>query len=433
MPVGVIGPLTINSLSFGGNGVTRHDGRAIFVRGAVPGDVVDVRLTRDKKRYAEAEVVEIRQLSPQRCDAPCPVFGECGGCQWQMLPYSEQVVQKQRIFSDILQRHCNVSAELVMPLLEAPVAWNYRSRVQFKCRSGKTDRLLVGFFRPSSHDVVDIDSCPLVDPAINALLPRVRQLFDSTPFASQVSQIDMEKGDTAQIRILIHFKGKDVDGLVQQLEPLRQDDHISLFIKGREKSGYQHISGVEHLEIEVDAPPLTLKYSAGGFAQVNLEQNRRMVAEALRLLDPQMDQIFLDLYCGMGNFSLPLARRVRKVVGVEDFRASVDQAKKNAERNNLPNTRFVARPARGAIKEMADAKLDAVLLDPPRAGARDVVAELLDARPHRVLYVSCDPMTLARDLKVLLQGGYEMISARPVDMFPQTYHIESLSLLEWRG
>jgi 23S rRNA (uracil1939-C5)-methyltransferase len=430
VPDGLFGPLEIDSLAFGGNGVARCDGRVIFVRGAVPGDLVWVRVLREKKRYAEAEAVSFDRLSPVRCQSLCPVFGECGGCQWQMLPYTAQLEHKTHIFRDILARQSGVAEEQILPILESPIVWNYRCRMQFKCELQADARLAIGFFRPGSHQVVNIDSCPVAAPVFNRLLPLVRSLSQHTVFAAQISQIDMESGDAEEVRLVFHYAGADLKGLSQCLRPLLGDPSLSLYVQQGRKSALHHLGGPRDLKFTVDSPALELSYGAGGFSQVNLVQNRRMVAEALRMVDVQADWRVLDLYCGMGNFSLPFASRVDRVVAVEEFSGSVKQGTFNARRNQIENIEFVSRSAAGAYAAFsADAGFDLVILDPPRRGAREVIADLVVQKAPRLLYVSCDPMTLVRDLKELLTGGYRLVESRPIDMFPQTWHLESLTFL----
>lgn len=431
---GLIGPLEIKSLAFGGKGVARADGRVIFVRGAVPGDQVWVRLLREKKRFAEAEAVRFEKYSALRCVPLCPFFDECGGCQWQMLPYVDQLRYKELIFRDTLQRQCAVVDEQISTILASPVTWNYRSRVQFKCQVLQDGKLVIGFFRPDSHFVVDVQSCLVAAPQFNQLLPRLRELMQGKPFAAQIKQLDMEAGDDGQLRLIVHYRGSDADGLAKSLRPLQQEESLAIFVQTRGKSSLRHISGPHDLQIEVDDPSISLTYSAGGFAQINLAQNRQMIVEALRLAAPDISWRVLDLYCGMGNFSLPFARRVQELVAVEDFVGSVERGRSNANKNRIENVEFIARPALGAYATLAGERgFDLVILDPPRSGAKEVVVDLLQQRVPRILYVSCDPMTLARDIKVLLEGGYRLIKSRPLDMFPQTYHLESISLLEFGG
>ncbi len=432
MRSGLIGPLEITSLAFGGAGVARFDGRVIFVRGAVPGDLGWVRLLREKKRYAEAEAVHFDNQSPLRREPECPVFGECGGCQWQMLPYPQQLAHKEQIFRETMQRQCGVADERISSILESPDEWHTRSRVQFKCHQHPDGKLIIGFYRPNSHFVVDVTSCPIADPDFNLILPAVRDLLQENPCASRITQIDMEKGEGSLVRLVVHSSARDAAALTACFAPLLQRFPIALFLQTGSRSKLHHLTGPVGLVISVDEPGIQLTYGAGGFAQINLVQNRRMVDEALRMASPEKNWRVLDLFCGMGNFSLPFARRVSSLIGVEEHAGSIAQAKQNASDNQIKNVSFMARSATGACKSCgADQEFDLVILDPPRSGAKEVVAELLEQRVKRILYVSCDPMTLARDLKILLEGGYRLRESRPLDMFPQTYHIESLTLLEY--
>jgi 23S rRNA (uracil1939-C5)-methyltransferase len=430
MPDGLIGPLKINSLAFGGSGVARHEGRVIFVRGAVPGDSVRVRLLRVKKRYAEAEAVQFERMSPARRVPLCPVFGDCGGCQWQMLPYSAQLTAKEQIFHDILQRQAGVTAELILPILASPDEWNYRCRVQFKCTQRADKTLAIGFFHHGSHRVVDTTACAVAMPALNQLLPKLRDLLTGSSLAVQIPQLDMETGDCRSLRLVIHYLGADLKGLRRSLQPLLADPSLSLYVQQGRKTTLAYLGGPRELLLHVDTPDLDLAYGAGGFSQVNLTQNRRMLAAALEMVAPRPHWRVLDLFCGMGNFSLPFARRVAQLIGVEDFDGSVKQGRANAQRNRLENIEFFTRPAAGAYAALAgETGFDLVILDPPRSGAAEVIAELAGHKAPRILYVSCDPMTLARDLKILVAAGYRVVASRPLDMFPQTWHLESLTLL----
>ena len=221
--------------------------------------------------------------------------------------------------------------------------------------------------------------------------------------------------------------------LADYLRPLAEAAGFSLFLQTGRKATLTRVCGEEQLEITVDDPPLRLAYGPGGFAQVNLEQNRALVALLLSARDWQGSESALDLYCGMGNFSLPLARRIGSLVGVEDYPPSIASAQQNARQNGLGNLRFAARPAQGALQDFfPQTPPDLVVLDPPRSGAYEVARELAARPPERVAYVSCDPATLARDLQPLLHGPFRLLWSRPVDLFPQTYHIESLTLLERR-
>ena len=421
--------LTIDSLAFGGNGVGRHQGKAIFVPRSAAGDRLCCRVVRDRGRYAEAELVELLEPGPGRRQAPCPVYDQCGGCQWQHLDYPTQCHWKEAIFADQLGRRAGVAAAAVGPLLAAKDEWHYRSRVQFKCRQ-TADGWRMGFYRPGSHFVVDVAHCPISAPAINRGLALFRAWLPESPCPQQVPQVDLAVDDRQQLRAVVHCLDPQPQQLADYLRPLAIAEGIALFLQTGRKSTLTRVCGEEQLVVTVDEPPLHLGYGPGGFAQVNLEQNRAMVSELLSARDWPGTETVLDLYCGMGNFSLPLARKVASLVGVEDYPPSIASAQQNALDNGLTNLRFAARPAEGALQAcFPGAPPDLVVLDPPRSGAYGVARELATRPPALVAYVSCDPATLARDLQPLLHGPYRLLWSRPVDLFPQTYHIESLTLL----
>lgn len=422
------GPLKIESLAYGGKGVARVDGKVLFVTGAAPGDLAICRLTREKKRYAEAELAELVEASELRRKPPCPVADQCGGCQWQYLEYADQCRWKEDIFRGLLQRQAGVEDAQILPIVPAPDEWHYRSRVQFKCFQHQ-GKFLTGFYRPGSHVVVDVDSCPVVAEKLNAVLAQIKPQLAESPFAPSISQIDMGLGDDGQIRVVIHTQN-DLQPLADYCRPLAEETGISLFLQSERKKKPQHVCGPVDLQITIDQPPLQLAYGPGGFAQINLQQNRNLVEAVLQAAQLSGTETVLDLYCGMGNFSLPLARQAGRVVAVEDFAPSIAKGRENAAANGIENVSFECRPAEGYLnKSGQDVYFDLVLLDPPRSGAYPVMAELLEHRPRKIIYVSCDPATLARDLKSLLHGGYRLDSSQPFDLFPQTYHMESLSVL----
>lgn len=424
-----IGPIQIDSLAFGGKGVSRADGKVLFVSGAVPGDLAICRLVKEKKRYAEAELVELVEPSVSRRKPPCPVADRCGGCQWQFLHYADQCRWKESIFRDLLQRQAGSDPVRILPIVPAHDEWHYRSRVQFKCFQSK-GRFLTGFFRPNSHFVVDIDSCPVVAADLNSTLGLIKSHLADSPYASVISQIDMGLGADGHVRVVLHAL-RDQGELAEYCRPLADESDFSLFLQTERNGKRQHVCGPVDLQIAVDTPPLSLAYGPGGFAQINLQQNRTLLDAVLQAAQLTGTETVLDLYCGMGNFSLPLARRAGRVVGVEDHASSIAKGRENAEANGIHNISFECRPAEGFLTGPGQENhYDLVLLDPPRSGAFAVMEELLNHRPYKIIYISCDPATLARDLKALLEGEYRLVSSRPFDMFPQTYHIESLTVLE---
>jgi 23S rRNA (uracil1939-C5)-methyltransferase len=425
----MIGRIRIESLAYGGSGVGRLDGKAVFVPFTAPGDLVECRLTVEKKRYAEGEMVALLGAAPVRRTAPCPVFGQCGGCQWQHLPYREQVRWKEIIFTDTLKRRCGLE-NAPLPLLGAADEWGYRSRVQIKCRQTQAG-FVTGFYRQGSHYVVDIDHCPITHSRLNEILRFLKPELAGSPFASHMPQVDMAVDDDGRVRIVVHYIGPDAAAIASFLRPLAENGGFATFLQTGRKETIRHIAGSEDLEIRLDSPPLRLCYGPGGFAQVNLAQNRRLVEEVVAAAALTGKERVLDLFCGMGNFSLPLAIGAAEVIGVEDYAPAIAKARQNAQRLGITNTRFLT----GAAAEMAvslghEGRFDLVVLDPPRTGAYDVVRKLLLLKPRRIMYISCDPSTLARDLMPLLHSRYHVVRSRPLDLFPQTFHMESMTLLE---
>jgi 23S rRNA (uracil1939-C5)-methyltransferase len=422
--------LCIDALAFGGSGVGRLDGKAVFVPLTAPGDQIRCRIVQDRKRYAEAEMIELLEAAPQRRVPPCPVFGDCGGCQWQHLPYGEQCRWKERIFAETLQRQARIEASVLRPLVPAPDEWGYRSRVQFKCRQTEGG-FVMGFYRRGTHYVIDVASCPIAAPRLNEVLALFRRWLPESSCPQLVPQADMEVDDEGRVRVTVHALGPAGPALAEYLRPLAEQAGISLYMQFGRKETLLQVCGEEALHIlPLGAGSLRLAYGAGGFAQINLEQNRQLVREVCSAAALTGREKVLDLFCGMGNFSLPLALQAGEVVGIENYAPAIRQAELNARANGLNHTRFQSRPAEAAIRDVTAAKaFDLVVLDPPRTGAYEVVRELVRLRPPRIIYVSCDPPTLARDLVPLLHGGYEVVSSRPFDLFPQTYHSESVTVL----
>lgn len=421
--------LVIERLTHGGRGVGRFQGKAVFVPATAPGETVRCQIVHEKRRYAEGELLEVVQPSVQRRLPFCSVAAECGGCQWQHLTYAAQLQAKQAIFNDALVRTAGVDLQRIAPILAAADEQGYRCRAQVKCRLGK-DGFITGFYRSGSHWVVPFDRCPVLADGLNNLLAELRTVLSRYRCADRIPQCDVCIDAVGQIIVIVHLLEGDVDELCHLLEPLTAEGRVAFFVQSGRKNTLRHLCGAveQHIHPEADEV-LALGFAPGGFVQVNLKQNKRLVAEALAGCALRGDERVLDLYCGIGNFSLPLARRCREVVGVEEFAPAIAEARENARINGLGNLQFHAQPAEAYVAACSPETFDLVLLDPPRTGAYDVAIELLRLKPRRIVYVSCDPATLARDLLPLLHGGYHCASARPVDMFPQTSHIEAVAVL----
>jgi 23S rRNA (uracil1939-C5)-methyltransferase len=418
--------LQIETLTLGGRGLGRHAGKAVFVPGTAPGDRVRCRIVRSRSQYAEAELVELLVAAPERCTPPCPVFGRCGGCQWQHLPYPLQAPWNERLFGEQLLRAGVAAPAALLPIVTAPAELDYRSRVQFKCRQ-TPQGLVTGFYRQGSHYVIDVPCCRLGLPAIQAGYACLRELLPAVPSPAAVPQVDLACSDDGRLTVLLHALAGEGAALGSWLREAASRNGFAAALQVGRKTSIQPLWGDTALATRVDEPPLQLQVSAGGFSQVNPAQNRRLVAAVVAAAELTGRERLLDLYCGVGNFTLSLARRAAAAVGVESYPPAIVDAQANAAHNGIANATFHAEPAEGAA--LRHGRFDQVLLDPPRTGAYPVMRDLLGLRPRRILYVSCDPATLARDLLPLVHNGYRVISAQPFDLFPQTWHIESLTVL----
>ncbi|WP_224962904.1 23S rRNA (uracil(1939)-C(5))-methyltransferase RlmD [Geomonas subterranea] len=429
--------IEIESLCYGGAGFGRVEGKACFVPFTAPGDHARIRVVREKRSFLEGELVELVEPSALRVAPVCPVFGECGGCDWQFLPYSEQVKQKGVIFADTLSRIGKVERESVLPVAASPDSYGYRSRVQVKVTVA-AGALRLGFFRTGSHDVVDFGSgCPLAQPVLNRMAAEFRVLLPGLPQCESVHQIDLSTGDDGDGIAIVHSRG----GGAPLLESLTRDRSrlpsvAGVFVRSGRKGALEKAFGIDSLSYRVPASltpgsrELKLRFGRGGFSQVNYRQNLELIRTACEWAGLTGKERVLDLYCGNGNLSLPLAHNAAHVMGVEGYAASIADAVANAEANGIKNAEFLVSDAAQAVRRLVKRKekFDLVVLDPPRGGA-EAAAELAGLAPRKIIYVSCDPATLARDLASLCGNGYRVTRSKPVDMFPQTYHLESVTEL----
>ncbi len=439
MKVACVDDVAIERMAYGGAGVARVDGKVCFVAGAAPGDRLRVTLVAHKRSYCEAEIAEIMTPGKERIVPPCPIFGQCGGCQWQHLTYEAQLQAKEEIFATALQRTAHVARESIEPILASEKQFGYRSRIQVKVCSAN-DRLMFGFFRPGTHHVVEFPAagCMLADPRLNLALAEIKQLFVSVPDPQQISQVNLAVGDAGGVLAIVHYLGRTPDKLSAFLLAHHQEltAVAGIFLRVGSNGAIRKVIGasVINYQLLVPSDPETIcnmQVSCGGFSQINLRQNQKLIKEAIRLSAPSPTDQVLDLYCGNGNFSIPLAMSGAELTGMDDYSGSIADAQANAQQAVM-NAHFSAVDAGEALKSLVEQKrrFSAILLDPPRTGAKELIGMLPRLDAQRIVYVSCDPMTLARDLALLAKEGYTVRVARSIDMFPQTYHLESITLLE---
>ena len=431
-------PVRIEKLAFGGSGVGRIDGKVCFVPFSCPGDELRVRVISEKRSFLTARIEEIVTPSPYRVAPPCPLFGSCGGCGWQHIDYPQQLESKRLILSEAMWRGARVPADLVAETVPSALQFGYRSRVQFKLHYA-ADGLHIGFFRHGSHFVEDAPlGCPIALAVINDALRCLREVLATFPEPAAIPQVNIDCAEQGAVGI-VNYIGRNPDGAAaffarhaQTLKPL-----TGLYLQTGRKSTLARVWGDDRLVYTLPTGPAgsegcALGFRPGGFSQVNNSQNRSLLERIRELAGFRGQERVLDLYCGNGNFSLPLAGEVGAITGVEEYGDSIAAARDNCRRNGITSAEFIVADAGGAVRRLvADGRrFDVIILDPPRSGAGDTVRELHYFKPERIIYISCDPSTLARDCGLLGADGYRVATTVPVDMFPQTYHVESITLLQ---
>ena len=437
-------PLEILDLSHDGRGVGRRPapdggpGKTVFVAGALPGERVMARQTAKNRHFDEATTVEVLQASPDRVTPRCAHFGTCGGCVLQHLEESKQILAKQDVLLDNLQRIGHVQAGTLLPPL-ADAAWGYRRKGRFSVRRvEKKDKTLVGFREADPRFVADLSECHTVIPEIGTRLPALQALVDGLEARRDIPQIEFIAGEPSG--------GLSGVALVfRHLQPLSDGDRAALVAFGQahgmmiflQPGGIDSVHPLwpEAPQLAFDLPQwgLSLAFRPLDFIQVNAGLNHRMIARAIELFDVQPGDRVLDLFCGLGNFTLPLARVAREVVGVEGEAGLVARARENADRNGLANATFHAADLAQDLSghPWMRAGFDRLLLDPPRSGADAVLKQLPLKGLKRIVYVSCHPGSLARDAGYLVnERGWRLVSAGVMDMFPHTAHVESIAVFE---
>ncbi len=407
---------------YGGECLGRlSDGRAVFVPYGLPGETVHVRLTEDKPRYARAELVKVLTPSPNRTQPRCPHFfspssaspingdetvGICGGCHYQHIPYKHQLTLKSEILRDQLERIGKLSAPNIRPIIPSPQPWNYRNHIQFHIApQGK-----LGFQAPQGQGVTPIQECHLPDRAINELWP----------------QLDIEQIpglDRVAVRV-----GTDDDQMLifesSEPEPISLNLDVSLSVVHQGPGGILVMAGDDHIIVEIHQR--LLRVSAGSFFQVNTPMAEKMVTHLLDHLPLTDETTLIDAYCGAGLFSAFLAPRVGRLIGIEAAPSACEDFEINLD--EFEHVELYEAPVEGVLPALKQ-NPDVILVDPPRSGlARPALDGILSLAPKTLVYISCDPATLARDAKRLVNGGYHLEQITPFDLFPQTYHIESISI-----
>lgn len=422
----------IEDLSHEGRGVTHLNGKVVFVEDALPGERVEWIRTKRGPNFDEARLAKVLEASADRVEPRCQHFGVCGGCALQHLSAGKQIAFKQRQLIDGLERIGKVTADEILPPLQAD-SWNYRRRARLAARwVPKKDRVVVGFKERSTSYIADLERCEILRAPVDALIPALSQLLTSLSIRNRVPQIEVAVADSA-VALVIRVLEPLTEADLEQLRRFERDNPAILYLQ---PGGYETVAplstGAPALTYGLPQYDVTVQFQPTDFVQVNGALNEAMIDRVMKLLEPGPTQAVLDLFCGLGNFSLPLARLAREVVGVEGEAGLVARARENAQRNGLTNAEFftgnLAAPDVNQ-ERWAKRRYDKVLLDPPRAGAEEVLPVVAASGAKRLVYVSCHPGTLARDAGILVREyGFKLTATGVMDMFPHTAHVESVAV-----
>ncbi|HEY6395047.1 MAG TPA: class I SAM-dependent RNA methyltransferase [Candidatus Binataceae bacterium] len=415
--------IEITAMTFGPYGIGHHDGKTVMVPGAVPGDRVEVEIISQRRGYSLGKITQVLEASPQRRIAPCPFLPRCGGCDWQQINYEAQLRIKADLIARELERSIGIELDRANLIEPAPAEYGYRSRIRLQ--AGANGEL--GYFEAGSNNLVAIDRCIVAESAIripNALARALGRRFEEIEV--------IRSGENEQVLVPYLKKPADSRDITNARRILQSDPTIAgIVLRGGDD---RIVLGDARTNIELE-PGLAIEVDADLFSQVNRALNQSLVREVMRMAElngdfsttPQRERLsVLDLFCGAGNFALPAARRGASVTGVDSDAPAIAAASQNATRLKFATTQFIAMKAAEVAQFLHRARYrpKTVILDPPRTGALQLMQLVVKLRPDRIIYVSCDVTTLARDLRELRAGGYEIDRVRAFDFFPNTHHAE---------
>jgi 23S rRNA (uracil1939-C5)-methyltransferase len=424
----------INSLSHEGRGIAQIEGKTIFIHNALPGEQVDFTYTHCSRSYDEGIATRILHASEHRTTPSCPHYSICGGCQLQHMNIELQLSHKQKVLLEQLAHFGNVTPKSVLPALSGkPLQYRNKARLGVRFVEKKNQRVLVGFRERNGRFLADMDECVVLHPSIGTKISELSALVHSLSGYAHIPQIEVAIGGNHTAIILRHMTPLTSEDL-KHLEDFSQKHTIDIYSHPNSPEKTVKLfpnDGHERLKYCLPQYNLEMFFHPADFTQVNEEMNQLMLDHALRLLNPQPNETILDLFCGIGNFTLPIARHAKHVVGVEGAESAVQRGKENAKHNNIDNVEFfMADLSKDCTAEpWYQRQYDKILLDPSRAGADGILAALPALGAQTIVYVSCNPATLSRDAGILVnQLGYTLQSAGIMNMFPHTAHMESIAL-----
>lgn len=418
--------MTIDGLAFGGDGVARLEGKAVFVGGAFPGDVVTARIVADKKTFAKAETVAVTAPSPHRRASQCPFVADCGGCPWMELAYAEQLRWKTDAVRQSLNRIGGVDID-VADTIPAPEEYGYRARVRLGARMDG-DRLILGFHRRRSQTLAPVTRCAVANDRINEMMAAFPEAARAAGVADKIVEVALEAADPSLPgRAVVTMRG-EVDA--KRAEKLLAGLTGAAGVRLISTSGKQRAdAGALELSMSV-ADDVRLSFGPEGFSQINPAQNKTLVATVVAWVEPAPERTIYDLYCGAGAYAIVCSLAGGAVTGVDLSKGNIRDAQRNGAANGALTAAFSCEDAAASARKTAEVgmRFDAAIVNPPRAGAPETVRALTRTVTDRIVYVSCSPPDLARDAKILGDEGFVLTKAQPLDLFPQTSHVETVAL-----
>lgn len=440
LPQGAI-QCEVIGFSHEGRGIAKLEGKTQFIEGALPGEIVTAKYIEQRSKFDELNVAEVLKDSPERVTPPCAHAERCGGCSLQHMATDAQITFKQGVLKEQFKHFGDIEPEAWQVPMTGPTS-GYRGKARLGVRYvAKRDEVLVGFREKRNSFLADIEQCEVLDPRIGHKLMALRALVRSLSIYETLPQFEVAMGDEGIALVVRHMKPLTDEDSTRLIDFAKQNE-VDMYLQPKGADSVHKIwpeGGEDRLSYRLPLAEnkagkafVELAFHPMDFTQVNAEINRKMVAQAIEWLDLQEDERVLDLFCGLGNFTIPMASFANQVVGVEGSEAMVLRGQENAKRNDLDNLEFYAANLQADFtkESWAHEGFDKILIDPPRSGALDVVNYLPAFGAKRIVYVSCNPATLARDAGVLIEHGYRLKKAGVMDMFPHTSHVESIALFE---
>lgn len=431
-----------------GSGICKIDGMAVFVPNAAVGDIAEIKILKVAKKYAFGKIERLITSSKDRCNPDCPVFSKCGGCTFRHISYEAELRFKYKRVADALTRIGGVSEDILMPIVGAESADGYRNKAQLPVTVDSDGRIRVGFFAPRSHRVISFDECALQSPVFNKAAriflewanSESNSVYNEASHSGAIRHLYLRHAKkTGELMVCIVANADSLNGEERLVGMLREGlDSLTTVVLNINKEKTNVITGKKNRVLYGDGYitdelcGMKFRISPLSFYQVNRSQAERLYGIAAEFAELKKHETLIDMYCGTGTIGLSMADRVKSMIGVEIIPQAIEDAKKNAERNSIDNTRFICGDAAKAAAELKaeGVKADCIIIDPPRKGCdSSLIGTIYDLSPKRVVYVSCDPATLARDIKLFEEKGYKAEKAVPVDMFPRTAHVETVVLM----